>query len=166
MRLDKGLAQYPDANSTMRISYGTICSLEPKDGILCSWRSTVKGILEKHRPLCHDFKIDLRLKNLIEEQNFGKTASRTDKDLYVNFLTDNDISGGNSGSPVLNAKGELIGLAFDGNKESLASEFSYTENYNKCICVDIRYVLWLLDKYAGMTAVLKELGFQEGRLFP
>lgn len=170
MRLDKGLAQYPDANSTMRISYGKICTLEPKDGISLSWHSTTKGILEKNKPDCHDFQIDERFKHLIEERKFGKMASRSDKksepELYVNFLTDNDISGGNSGSPVLNSKGELIGLAFDGNKESLASEFSYTKSYNKCICVDIRYVLWILDQYAGMTEVLKELGFQEGRLSP
>jgi hypothetical protein len=78
--------------------------------------------------------------------------------MYVNFLTDNDITGGNSGSPVLNSKGELIGLAFDGNKESLASDVYCTPSYNKCVCVDIRFVLWTLDRYAGMTRIIDELG--------
>ena len=76
----------------------------------------------------------------------------------VNFLTDNDITGGNSGSPVLDSRGRLIGLAFDGNKESLASDLSYTPGYNKCVCVDIRYVLWTLDHYAGMSRIIDELG--------
>ena len=76
----------------------------------------------------------------------------------VDFLTDNDITGGNSGSPVLNAEGELIGLAFDGNKESLASDSYYTPGYNKCVCVDIRFILWTLDEYAGMHRIIDELG--------
>ena len=79
--------------------------------------------------------------------------------MIVDFMTDNDITGGNSGSPVLNAKGELIGLAFDGNLESLASDASYTEGYNKCINTDIRYVMWVLDKYAGMKHIVKEVTF-------
>ena len=78
--------------------------------------------------------------------------------MYVNFLTDNDITGGNSGSPVMNAKGELIGLAFDGNKESLASDVYYVDGYTKCVCVDIRYVLWVLEYYAGMDHILEEIG--------
>lgn len=78
----------------------------------------------------------------------------------VNFLTDNDITGGNSGSPVLNARGELVGLAFDGNKESLASHFSCTDGYNKCVCVDIRYVLWILKEYAHLDRILGEMGVE------
>ena len=81
------------------------------------------------------------------------------RNMYVNFLTDNDITGGNSGSPVLNSKGELIGLAFDGNKESLAGDVWYTPGYNKCVCVDIRFILWTLDRYAGMTRIIDELEF-------
>ena len=78
--------------------------------------------------------------------------------MYVDFLTDNDITGGNSGSPVLNSKGQLIGLAFDGNKESLSSDVWCQDGYNKCVCVDIRYILWTLDRYAGMSRIIAELG--------
>ena len=163
MREDKGIAQYPDANSTMRVTYGAVSTLEPRDGILCSWHTTPAGILEKYDPQSHDFNIDDRQRSLLHNREWGRWGFRktrkSEPELYVNFLTDNDITGGNSGSPVLNAKGELIGLAFDGNKESLASDCSYTPDYNKCACVDIRYVLWILDKYAGMDNILKELGY-------
>lgn len=163
MRQDKGVAQYPDANSTMRITYGAVSTIEPRDGVLCSWHTTANGILEKYNPTSHDFNISDRQKSLFLNKDWGRWAVKINKkstpEMYVNFLTDNDITGGNSGSPVLNAKGELIGLAFDGNKESLASDCSYTPGYNKCVCVDIRYVLWILDKYAGMDNILKEIGF-------
>ena len=174
MRLDRGIAQYPDANSTMRITYGTVGPLEPYDGIVCSWRSTSDGILEKYNPDIYEYRLDARQKSLLEEAGWGKWFSREDFSgtgaalpaghdpgslpMYVDFLTDNDITGGNSGSPVLDADGRLIGLAFDGNKESLASDSWYSSGYNKCVCVDIRYVLWVLDRYAGMDRILEELG--------
>ncbi len=132
MRLNKGVLQYPDANSTMRISYGRVGGFEPNDGVWYNWYSTPDGILQKYDPA---------------------------NGMIVDFLTDNDIAGGNSGSPVLNANGDLIGLAFDGNLESLASDTSYTQGYNKCINTDIRFVLWVLDRYAGMKRILKELEF-------
>ena len=174
MRLDRRIAQYPDANSTMRITYGTVGPLEPYDGIVCSWRSTTDGILEKYNPDIYEYRLDARQKFLLEEAGWGKWFSREDFSgtgaalpaghdpgslpMYVDFLTDNDITGGNSGSPVLDADGRLIGLAFDGNKESLASDSWYSSGYNKCVCVDIRYVLWVLDRYAGMDRILEELG--------
>ena len=162
MKEDKGIAMYPDANSTMRITFGTISTIEPKDGILCSWHTTSKGILEKHNPSSHDFNISDKEKSLLLAKDWGKWGVKSHKknaaEMYIDFLTDNDITGGNSGSPVLNARGEMIGLAFDGNKESLASECSYTPDYNKCVCVDIRYILWILDKYAGMENIIKEIG--------
>lgn len=156
MNLDKGRPQYPDANSTMRISYGRVSSLEPRDGVILSWRSTTTGILEKYDPQDHDFTLLPRQKALLEAGDWGRFADHTGL-MHVDFLSDNDITGGNSGSPVLNADGELIGLAFDGNKESLASEVSYTPLYNKCVNVDIRYVLWLLSKY-DMGYILSEIG--------
>ena len=159
MRLDKGIAQYPDANSTMRITYGTVGGIEPKDGVVCDWKTTPAGILEKYNPSDYDFTLNDRQYLLYRSAEWGRWGSGEENSvMYVNFLTDNDITGGNSGSPVLNDHGELIGLAFDGNKESLASDVFYTPGYNKCVCVDIRFVLWTLDRYAGMTHIIEEIG--------
>ncbi len=159
MRLDKGIAQYPDANSTMRITYGTVGGIEPKDGVVCDWKTTPAGILEKYNPSDYDFTLNDRQYLLYRSAEWGRWGYGEENSvMYVNFLTDNDITGGNSGSPVLNAHGELIGLAFDGNKESLASDVFYTPGYNKCVCVDIRFVLWTLDHYAGMTHIIEEIG--------
>ena len=154
--LEDGLAQYPDANSTMRITYGTVGDIEPYDGVKWSWHSTSAGILEKYDPSSYEFNLDSRQKALLEKGDWGRWAAK-DGRMYVNFLTDNDITGGNSGSPVMNARGELIGLAFDGNKESLASDVYYVDGYTKCVCVDIRYVLWVLENYAGMGYILDEI---------
>lgn len=159
MRLEKGAAQYPDANSTMRLTYGTVGGIEPRDGVVCDWKTTTEGILEKFNPSDYDFNLNDRQYLLYRKGDWGRWGSGPEgKTMYVNFLTDNDITGGNSGSPVLNSRGELIGLAFDGNKESLASNFWCTPGYNKCVCVDIRYILWTLDRYAGMTHIIEELG--------
>ena len=159
MRLDKGVEQYPDANSTMRITYGTVGSLETRDGIICDWKTTPAGIIEKFNPAEYDFWLSDRQYLLYGAGQWGRWGfGDNGADMYVNFLTDNDITGGNSGSPVLNSRGELIGLAFDGNKESLASDAMYVPDYNKCVCVDIRFILWTLDRYAGMTRIIEELG--------
>ena len=159
MRLEKSIVQYPDANSTMRMTYGTVGGFEPRDGVVCDWKTTPSGILEKYKPGDFDFTLSDRQYLLYRAEDWGRWGFGPDgKTMYVNFLTDNDITGGNSGSPVLNSKGELIGLAFDGNKESLASDAWWTEGYNKCVCVDIRFILWTLDRYAGMTRIIDELG--------
>ena len=159
MRLEKGIVQYPDANSTMRITYGRVGGLEPRDEVVCDWKTTPAGILEKFNPADYDFWLNDRQYLLYNAGQWGRWGFGPEgKDMYVNFLTDNDITGGNSGSPVLNSRGELIGLAFDGNKESLASDALWTEGYNKCVCVDIRFILWTLDRYAGMTRIIDELG--------
>ena len=142
----KGVVQYPDANSTMRLTYGRVASLEPWDAVYTSWYSTTRGLLEKYNPDQHDYALPA---------DFVAALDRYDGP--VNFLTDNDITGGNSGSPVLDAYGRVIGLAFDGNKESLASDASYTPDYNKCVCVDIRYVLWILRDYVGLKRVIEEI---------
>lgn len=159
MRKENGEVQYPDANSTMRITYGTVGGLEPYDGVICDWKTTPAGILEKYQPSDFDFTLNDRQYLLYRKGDWGRWGFGPDgKTMYVNFLTDNDITGGNSGSPVLNSRGELIGLAFDGNKESLASDVWYTPGYNKCVCVDIRFILWTLDRYAGMTRIIEEIG--------
>ena len=156
MRLDKGVPQYPDANSTMRITYGTVRGYEPRDGVWCSWRSTPAGILEKYDPESYDFQLKPEWKALLEERCGRPEGAGFDAD----FLTDNDITGGNSGSPVLDARGRLIGLAFDGNKESLASDVSCVEGYNMCVNVDIHFVVWTLKNYAHMDRILEEIGIE------
>ena len=169
MRLDKGEPVYPNANSTMRITYGTVGGLNPYDAVHCDHQSSLAGVIEKHNPESYDFCLKDDWKRLLESGEFGvwgscikasgKKGALGLKDFPADFLNNCDITGGNSGSPVLNARGELIGLAFDGNKESLASDASYTPNYNKCVCVDIRYVLFTLDRYAHLDRILTELGF-------
>ena len=142
-----GVPQYPDANSTMRLTYGRVCSMRPRDGVYTNWQSTAAGLREKYSESAYDFHYPDAFRDALPPVDFP-----------VNFLTDNDITGGNSGSPVLNARGELIGLAFDGNKESLASNYESVPGYNMCVCVDIRYILWILKHYARQDYVLQELG--------
>ena len=142
----QGVPQYPDANSTLRLSYGRVQAMEPRDGVYTHWQSTARGLREKYDPAKYDFAYPAA---------FGQTLPPPD--FPVNFLTDLDITGGNSGSPVLNARGQLIGLAFDGNKESLAGNYESVAGYNMCVCVDIRYVLWILEHYAHQDYVLNEL---------
>ena len=157
MREDQGVPQYPDANSTMRLSYGKISGYSPRDAVWYSWNSTTDGILQKYDPDNADFAPDGRFMELVRNRQWGRWAAG--KTMQVDFLTDNDVAPGNSGSPVLNADGELIGLAFDANEQSLAGSFYYSEDYNKAVCVDIRYILWILDEYAGMDRLLDEMGF-------
>ena len=144
--LGQGVPQYPDANSTMRLSYGRVQAMEPWDGVYTHWQSTALGLRQKYNPANYDFAYPDAFAQALPPVDFP-----------VNFLTDLDITGGNSGSPVLNARGQLIGLAFDGNKESLASNYESIPGYNMCVCVDIRYVLWILEHYAHQDYVLQEL---------
>ena len=147
MKLAKKQPMYPDANSTMRITYGKVRPIEPRDAVSLASRTRTAGILEKFNPDDYEFTLKPDFRELLQNNT----------EIPVNFLTDNDITGGNSGSPVLNAKGELIGLAFDGNKESLAGDTYFVDAMNRCICVDIRYVLWLLRDYAHMDDLLQEI---------
>ena len=147
MKLARKLPMYPDANSTMRITYGKVCPLEPRDAVSLASHTRTAGILEKYDPNDYDFSLKPDYRDMLEKK----------PGIPVNFLTDNDITGGNSGSPVLNARGELVGLAFDGNKESLSGDTYYVASMNRCICVDIRYVLWILREYARMDTLLAEI---------
>ena len=152
----KGKATYPDANSTMRLTYGSVLSYSPKDAVTYNYYSTLKGVMEKEDPDNYEFKVPAKLKQLYEAKDYGQYAM-ADGNLPVCFLTNNDITGGNSGSPVLDADGCLIGLAFDGNWESMSSDVMFEPDLQRCICVDIRYVLFLMDKLGGAGHLLNEM---------
>lgn len=155
---EQGVPQYPDANSTMRFSYGSVSSFTPSDAVFYSWKSTVDGILQKYSSGAADYDAPEDFIQLLRSEDWGRWAAE-DGRMYVDFITDNDVAKGNSGSPVLDSQGRLIGMAFDANKESLAGSLYYLEDYNKTVCADIRYILWILDRYAGLDRVLDELGF-------
>lgn len=155
MNEDKGKVQYPDANSTMRLTYGTVGPINPSDGISYSSQSTTQGFFDKYNPDNYEFNIKPEVLQLLKSKDWGRWGENGK--MYVNFLSDNDITGGNSGSPVMNAKGELIGLAFDGNKESLAGDAWFHPQMNKCVNVDIRYVLWVIEKYAKANHLINEM---------
>lgn len=149
---------YPDANSTMRLSYGTVCSYSSENGHKYNYYTTAEGILEKMKLHAgdRDFIVKPELLNLINENNYGRYANKNGK-MNICFISNNDITGGNSGSPMFNENGELIGLAFDGNWEAMSSDLSYEPNLQRCIGVDIRYVLFLIEKYGKDTNLIKEL---------
>ena len=147
---------YPDANSTMRCTYGTVCDYFPKDGVRYDYYTTVDGILQKEIPGDPEFDVNPKLKQLILDKDFGPYAMKNGQ-MPVCFLTNNDITGGNSGSPVLNGNGELIGCAFDGNIEALCSDIFFDTDLQRCICVDIRYVLFVIDKFAGAQRFINEM---------
>ncbi|MGM9768496.1 MAG: S46 family peptidase [Candidatus Cryptobacteroides sp.] len=153
---EKGKPSYPDANSTMRLSYGTVKAYSPADGILYRYYTTLTGVMEKEDPENYEFKVPAKLKELYNARDFGQYAG-PDGMVPTCFLTTNDITGGNSGSPVLDADGCLIGLAFDGNWESMSSDVMFEPDLQRCICVDIRYVLFLMDKLGGAGHLLKEM---------
>ncbi len=156
MEWSKGKAMYPDANFTMRLTYGTVKSYSPKDALNYRYYSTIYGVMEKEDPDNYEFIVPEKLKRLYVKRDYGRYAM-ADGNLPCCFLTTNDITGGNSGSPVLNANGELIGLAFDGNWESMSSDVMFEPDLQRCICVDIRYVLFLVDKFGGAGYLTKEM---------
>jgi len=149
---------YPDANSTMRFTYGTVGNYSPADAVVYDYYTTIDGIIEKEDPDNWEFYVDPKLKALYEKKDYGKYAD-SDGNLRVCFTTNNDITGGNSGSPVMNGNGELIGLAFDGNWEAMSGDIAFETELQKCINVDIRYVLFIIDKFAGATRLTDEMKF-------
>jgi hypothetical protein len=153
----KAKMMYPDATSTMRVSYGNVKSYRPRDAVFYDYVTTSKGILEKYKPKDYEFDLPARQVELLKKKDFGQYADPVRKDLVIGFITTNDITGGNSGSPVLNGSGALIGLAFDGNYEALSHKLAFDKDLNRTICVDIRYVLWCIDKLGGASHLVKEL---------
>ena len=147
---------YPDANMTCRLTYGTVKSYEPKDGVLYKYYTTLHGVMQKEDPDNYEFRVPERLKEIYRNKDYGQYAN-ADGELVTCFLTNLDITGGNSGSPVMDADGNLIGLAFDGNWEAMSSDVMFEPNLQRCICVDIRYVLLMMDKFGGAGYLLNEM---------
>ena len=157
MEMDPKKVMYPDATFTMRVSYGSVEPYRPKDAVKYDYVTTSKGILEKYIPGDYEFDLPQNEIELLKKKDFGQYIDKKRNDLVINFITTNDITGGNSGSPVINGNGELIGLAFDGNYEALSHKLAFDKVYNRTICVDIRYVLWCIDKLGGASHLVKEL---------
>ncbi len=149
-------ASYPDANSTMRLTYSKVLPYSPKDAVIYDYITTLDGVMEKEDPNNWEFVVPAKLKELWKAKDFGEYALENGK-MPVAFLCNGDITGGNSGSPVLNDKGELLGLAFDGNWEAMSGDVIFEPSLQRCINVDIRYVLFIIDKFGGAGYLLNEM---------
>ncbi len=156
LEMNAGEALYPDANSTMRMTYGQVLNYSPKDGVIYEHITTLNGVMEKEDPTNWEFVVPEKLKELHQSRDYGQYAMKNGE-LPIAFITNNDITGGNSGSPVLNADGQLIGIAFDGNWEAMSGDVIFEPNLQRCINVDIRYVLFIMDKFGGAGYLLNEM---------
>jgi len=153
----KARKMYPDATFTLRVSYGNVKNYQPRDAVRYDNVTTMKGVLEKYKPGDYEFDLPAKVIELARKKDFGQYIDKQRNDLVVGFITTNDITGGNSGSPVIDGNGNLIGLAFDGNYEALSHKISFDKDLNRTICVDVRYVLWCIDKVGGATNIIQEL---------
>jgi hypothetical protein len=149
------MVAYPDANSTLRMTYGQVLDYFPADAVHYEYYTTMKGVMQKEDPNNDEFIVPDKLKELYKAKDFGQYSENGE--MITCFLTNNDITGGNSGSPVINGNGQLIGLAFDGNWEAMSGDISFEPDLQRTINVDIRYVLFIIDKFAGDTRIIKEL---------
>jgi hypothetical protein len=151
---------YPDANSSQRLSYGTVQSYNPKDAVHYHYLTTLEGVMEKYVPGDYEFDLPAKLVELYNARDYGRYKMDNGQ-LPVAFLTNNDITGGNSGSPVMDGSGNIIGLAFDGNWEAMSGNIHFDEKYKRTINVDIRYVLWLIEKVGGAEHIINEMTLVE-----
>ncbi|MBX9448547.1 MAG: S46 family peptidase [Taibaiella sp.] len=156
LKRNKGKLMYPDANSTMRVTYGSVKSYKPQDAVFYDYKTYMDGLLAKYQPGDLEFDLPQDFINLAESGDFGRYADETGN-MPVNFISNNDITGGNSGSPVINGKGELVGLAFDGNWEAMSGDISFDQEFKRTICVDTRFILWLIEKYGKANNLIKEM---------
>ena len=147
---------YPNANSTMRLTYGTVSGYKARDAVFYDYYTTIDGKMAKMDNDDDEFKVPEKMVELYEKGDYGRYADK-DGNLRLNFLSNNDITGGNSGSPVINAKGELIGCAFDGNWEAMSGDIFFEDEVQRTISVDSRYILFIIDKFAGSEHIMKEL---------
>jgi hypothetical protein len=150
---------YPDANSTLRVAYGTVKGYYSKDAVYFKHYTTLKGIIEKDNPDIYDYAVPDKLKQLYQARDFGPYTQ--DGEVPVCFIADNHTTGGNSGSPVLNAYGQLIGINFDRAWEGVASDMAFNPDQSRNISLDIRYALFIIDKFAGAGYLLKEMTIVE-----
>jgi hypothetical protein len=157
LEMNPGKLYYPDANLTMRLTYGTVEDYFPRDAVHYDYRTTLSGVMEKENPENHEFRVPEKLKQLYRDKDYGPYGENGE--MPACFLTTNDITGGNSGSPVIDGEGNLLGLAFDGNWEAMSGNIVFEPALQRCICVDIRYVLFIIDKYAGATNLINEMKF-------
>ena len=148
---------YPDANFSMRVSFGNVKSYNPRDAVHYDYVTTAKGIIEKYKAGDYEFDLPWKQIELLKKKDFGQYIDKGRNDLVIDFITTNDITGGNSGSPVMDGSGNLIGLAFDGNYEALSHKIAFDKDLNRTICVDVRYVLWCIDKLGGAKNIIDEL---------
>ena len=159
LEMNEDKQMYPDANSTPRLTYGKVIDYFPRDAVQYMHYTTTAGVLQKEIPDDDEFHIPADFSQMLRKEDFGSYGK--DGELAVCFITDNDITGGNSGSPVLNADGHLIGIAFDGNWEAMTGDLVYDAELKRCINVDIRYVLFVIDKYAGAQNIIGEMTIVE-----
>jgi hypothetical protein len=159
MEMETNRNFYPDANFTMRLTYGKVGGYSPKNGVYYKHYTTLQGVMEKEDPNNYEFIVPEKLKALYKAKDFGKYAYGDE--MHVCFTTDNDITGGNSGSPVINENGELIGLAFDSNWEGMTGDIEFEQQMQKTVCTDIKYIVWLLEKYMDAQRLVDELSFVE-----
>ncbi|MCB9246594.1 MAG: S46 family peptidase [Flavobacteriales bacterium] len=155
MEMNPNTKFYPNANSTMRVTYGQVLDYFPADAVYYNYFTTAKGIMEKYVPGDEEFDLPQRFIDLYKEKNFGRYGK--DGDLRICFISNNDITGGNSGSPVINAEGHLVGTAFDGNWEAMSGDIAFEPELQRTISVDIRYTLWVIDVFAGAGHLVKEM---------
>ncbi len=156
LQINKNKLMAPDANSTIRLTYGNIGGYKPRDGVKYSYFTTLEGVMEKEDPSNSEFIVEKKLKELFMAKDYGIYADKNGN-LPTCFISNNDITGGNSGSPVLDAEGNLIGLAFDGNSEAMSGDIDFEENLQRCINLDVRYMLFIIDKFAGAKNLIDEM---------
>lgn len=157
MEMNPKKVMYPDANFSMRVSFGNVKSYKPRDAVFYDYVCTMKGVIEKYKAGDYEFDLPANYIDLYKKKDFGQYMDPKYKDVVVSFITTDDITGGNSGSPAINGNGELIGLAFDGNYEALSHKINFDKDLCRTIVVDVRYVLWCIEKLGGASNLIKEL---------
>ena len=160
MEMNEDKLFYPDANSTMRITYGQVLGYEPQDAVHFDYFTTLDGFVAKYKPNDDEFDAPKELIDLYKKKDYGMYVDK-DGTLHTCFITNNDITGGNSGSPIINANGEWIGIAFDGNWEAMSGDIAFDKNYKRTICTDARFILFLIEKMGKANNLIEEMDIRK-----